>query len=323
MKSPMFTSEAYLTSLLDAGAQSYFVDFENDSDHVWTMALFQTYPDSVGLESVAWLQARAANGGESGVKWDVDYQAMLADYAQSDGRGVYKASQKKTTLLGKKWKVTYENGLQQLFEDGSADRPDQIVIANQSGERANLGIGMSGNGAVFKRNVYSGAGAQFIVKPTYWLGLFNDVVRGEVISSNVVVGPKQLVFEDGKNAATVVAYIKGDSIAMDIKYSTRSTTQVRAIDEHIKALEQRAHLIGDRSTSGTLKVGASHPWKKNEYTKLSFDWADRKAPGTGTCSVKIGDAAQSYTVPQANLEIDNREGKLTNNTTATISYTLS
>lgn len=215
-------------------AQAYFVDFNNKSGRTWTLAVFQTYPDSVGLQSVSWLQTKAADGGSSGVSWKVDYQAMLANYKQEGGRGVYKASQKKGSLLGKRWKIVYEEGLQQLVADGDADRPDQIIIANESGELACPGIGMSGEGAVFKRDVYSGSSAQFIVKPTYWVGLFNDVVRGEVISSNVVVGPVALKFEEGRNRATVNADVRGGSIALDIVSCRVTLRSCRMLPGHAK-----------------------------------------------------------------------------------------
>ena len=74
----------------------------------------------------------------------------------------------------------------------------------------------------------------------------------------------------------------------------------------------------------TLTSGNSHNWDKNLYSKLEFDWADSKNPGEGTVSVIVGDAAaNSYSVPQANIAVDRKSGKLTNNTSKTINYTLS
>jgi hypothetical protein len=207
---------------------------------------------------------------------------------------------------------------------GLADRPDQIIIANESGELANPGVGMSGQGAVFKRGVYSGGSAQFIVKPKYWFGLFNDVVRGEVISSNVIVGPHELKFEGGQNLATVEAKAEGGTLKLAITYGRLDTFSLSAIDEHLRqgALSQ-IRIEGDRSTTGTLKPGAKHPWEKNDYSLLSFDWADPKHPGEGTCSVKIGEEpARSLTPPQHDLQVNKRAGSLTNNTTKTITYTL-
>lgn len=47
-------------------------------------------------------------------------------------------------------------------------------------------------------------------------------------------------------------------------------------------------------------------------------------PREKTVSVIVGDDdAHSYDVPQANIAVDRKSGKLTNNTTKTINYTLS
>lgn len=76
---------------------------------------------------------------------------------------------------------------------------------------------------------------------------------------------------------------------------------------------------------GTLKSGTSHSWEANDgYSKLSLDWAGGTA-GTGTVSVKIpaSGGATSYNVPQTNIAVNQQSGKLTNNTSKTIEYTLS
>jgi hypothetical protein len=303
-------------------AESYYIDFVNRSGRTWTMAAYQTLPDSVGLVSVSWLQTTAADGGDSGVSWEVDYLAMLADYKQEGGKSVYKASQKKTTALGKKWKVVYKEGLQQLVEDGTADRPDQIYIFNDSGETANPGFGMSGQGALYKSEVLSGTGAQFVVTPTYWVGLFNQVVLGQVISSNVVVGPEKLTFPSGFNLATVTAKVDGSTLKMGVTYGRMSAVSMTLVEARINSLQRLSgEAPGSEVTNGTLRAGTGHPWEaSDQYEHLSFDWAG--AEGKGTCSVKIGDQATSYPVPQADIGVDKKAGKLTNNTDKTISYKL-
>jgi len=308
-------------------ADSYYVDFINKSGRTWTMGVYQTLPDSLGLESVSWLQTTVADGGESGVAWEIDYLAMLANYRQLGGKGVYKASQKKTTSLGKKWKIVYKEGVQQLVEDGAADRPDQIYIFNDSGETATPGFGMSGQGSVFKREIFSGTGAQFIVKPTYWVGLFNQLVLGEVISSNVTVGPEKIQFGEGQNLATVTARVDGSTLKMDIKYGRLTALSMDHVNARIDAMSRQRREHGevdedeDNATSGTLRDGDSHPWAARTYDHLSFDWVS--TVGTGKCSVKLGDdAATSYSVPQADIAVNQKSGKLTNNSGKTIKYKL-
>lgn len=304
-----------------------FVDFINNTGRTWTMALYQTLPDSPGLESVSWLQSTAPDGGETGVEWAVDYQAMLANYKQVDGRGVYKASQRKTSLLGKRWKVIFDEDVQQLEEDGDAERKDQIIIYNGSGELATPGIGMSGQGAVFKHELFSGSAAQFIVKPTYHFGLFRDVLLGQVISSNVIVGPLTLVFEGGLNAATITASIRGNEIHLDTNYGRRDTVLVEDVERHLAAYTERYPLPEEargKERKGTLQPNKSTSWERNQHSRLSFDWADPKHAGEGTCSVLNGTAARSLKPPQENYPLDKKlGGSLTNNTTKAINYTLS
>ncbi|GAB6040364.1 hypothetical protein [Endothiovibrio diazotrophicus] len=103
------------------------------------------------------------------------------------------------TTLGKEWEIVWEDGLQQLREVGDAPRPEQVVIKNRSNRIANPGIGMAGAASVYKRNTLAGSAAQFEVHPTYYFGLFNNLVRGEVIDSNVIVGPLTLAYPSGFN----------------------------------------------------------------------------------------------------------------------------
>jgi hypothetical protein len=307
-----------------------FVDFINNTGRTWTMGLYQTLPDSTGLESVAWLATTAPDGGETGVDWAVDYQAMLANYKQVNGRGVYKASQKKSSLIGKRWRVVFDEGVQQLVEDGEANRPDQIIIANDSGELATPGIGMSGQGTVFKHELFSGSAAQFIIKPTYHFGLFNDVVLGEVISSNVIVGPQTLVFEGGLNAATITASVRGNTIHLDTKYGRRDSFLTADVERHLAAFSERYPLpegaqeqLGAGKKSGTLAVNGATSWERNLYKTLSVAWTNPSNPGTGVCNLRLGDDYSTVTPPASGISVDKKAGKLTNNTSQTISYTLS
>ena len=201
--------------------QKYYVNFDNKTDRTWNMAVYQTLPDSIGLDSVAWKLAAAPPSGTTGVMWELQYNVALADYRQESTLGVYKGNQALITDLGYEWEIVYKDGVQQLQKVQAlpSDIGDHILISNRSGLEANPGIGMSGVGSVYKRNVLSNASAQFKVTPTYWVGLFRDVQLGAVISSNVEVGPIKLQFAEGSNVATVVASREGDSIEYETSYS--------------------------------------------------------------------------------------------------------
>lgn len=221
---------------------TYYVDFQNNTDRVWTMAVYQTLPQSTGLDSVSWLQASAAQGGNTGVQFDLTYNVALANYSQDGGRGVYKASQTLGADLGTAWEIVMEDGVQQLKAAGQADLPQQILIRNTSNKIANPGIGMSGSGSVFKRNVNSGAAAQFQVTPSYYVGLFNDVKKGEVISSNVIVGPKNIKYPSGETTATVTADLDGSNIILRIDYGATVSMSLAEADTRQQFVDfQRAN----------------------------------------------------------------------------------
>jgi hypothetical protein len=223
---------------------TYYIDFENQTDQVWTMGVYQTFPDSPGLDSVVWKQTTAPPDGSTGVSWEITYNSVLANYQQFGGLGVYKSSQTKETVLGKKWKIVMSQNVQQLILDGDFTE-GELLISNQSGLLASPGIGMSGTGSAFKQNIVSGSAAQFKVTPTYWAALFNNVVLGEVISGNVIVGPLQVVFPKGMNGATLSADLDGQSIVLNLAYSQRAQTSAAVARALIARQPDRAELMAE------------------------------------------------------------------------------
>jgi hypothetical protein len=208
---------------------NYYVNFSNQTQQTWTMGVYQTLPDSIGLDSVSWQQTTVPQNGYSGVLWTVSYNVCIANYVQQGGIGVYTASQTLPAMLGTSWNIVFTEGVQQLQANGSAPQGNQIIINNGSNSYANPGIGMSGQGSVFQNDVASGAAAQFTVTPTYYVGLFNHVQLGEVISTNVTVGPLELQFPTGQNTALLTASMDGDNIVTSISYSSQSSTSLADI----------------------------------------------------------------------------------------------
>lgn len=216
----------------------YYVDFNNQLPTTWTMAVYQTLPDSVGLDSVSWKQTTVPMDGLSGVSWTIDYDVCLANYEQVGGIGVYAASQTVPAKLGTAWQVVWQDSVQQLVQTTNTNVPsDSIYISNVSDRLANLGIGMSGSASIFKRDVADGAGAQFDVTPTYYAGLFNQVVIGEVIKSNVVVGPFKLQFPNGMNKATLTATLSGSTINVEIEYSQQDSFSLDEVERTLRLQE--------------------------------------------------------------------------------------
>ena len=193
---------------------TYQVNFANQAPETWTLCVYQQLPDSIGLDSVSWKQTRVPRNGESGVQWNIQYLACLANYKQDGGKGVYKASQKLNTELGIQWKCDFLDGVQQLSQSGTTTA-GQLLITNQSLKLANLGIGMDGDIALVKKDVYSGNNAQFVVKPKYYVALFSNLTQGEVISGNQIHGPLEVVFGGGETVKNYVARVEGSTFIFE------------------------------------------------------------------------------------------------------------
>ncbi|MGB0524319.1 MAG: hypothetical protein ACPGJS_15220 [Flammeovirgaceae bacterium] len=193
----------------------YTIEFENKTDETWTFCVYQDYPNSPGIQSVAWKQTTIPTQGVSGVEWATQYQACVVDYKQIGGRGVFKASQTLNARLGQYWKCTFKDKVQQLLLDGRADDGDQLVIANQSNLKANLGIGMDGDVAAVKADVLNNNSAQFEATPKYYVAVYKDLTHGEIITSNQLHEPVEVSFEGGLTSKRFRAAGKGDTFVLE------------------------------------------------------------------------------------------------------------
>lgn len=236
----------------------YYVKFINKLDDVWTMGVYQELPDSVGLKSVSWKQTTVPSNGISTVQWKINYLVCLGNYQQVGGVGVYDSSQTLSTDLGSAWKVVWEKQVQQLQPDSDTKAPsDSIIISNTSGFEATVGIGMDDSASVYSPNVKSGLKAQFMVTPTYYVGLFSDLILGEVISSNITIGPKEIQFPEGRNLAIVTAEQTKDKVNLDITYGNRATFSLDDVERTIK-LQGLRRLALPAPTHAELETTASH-----------------------------------------------------------------
>lgn len=210
------------------GADLRSITFDNQTDRVWTMVVYQTLPRSTDLDSVSWQQVTVANSGGGTVSWTNTLNAVIAGYTATGGTQLYKASQLLDATSGSAWKIVFESGIQQLQPDGRAPLATQIQIANVSGRLANPGLGMAGKGAVYQQGLPSGLKVLFETSPLFWVALFESIQPGEVITRGsdrkmsfltTMAGPWALKYPPGQNSATLKAWIEGSSFQASLDYT--------------------------------------------------------------------------------------------------------
>jgi hypothetical protein len=235
----------------------YSVKFVNDptTKQTWTMAIYQTIPNMGVFDNVSWKQASAPPSGSKSVGWALTYNAALADFFSEGDSGVYESSQVLASNLGQKWLVTNTDGTQQLAQSSDAVPDGYIYIANTSGLKANVGIGMSGVGSVYQKGVLSGSTAQFKVTPRYWASIFNKVVAGEVISTAIsATDPVEIVFAGGITAITLTAWVEGQTLHFgDRSLTTSSVVQTpMALVNMRSAANREAHAALEQARTQRL-----------------------------------------------------------------------
>ncbi|CAG8589159.1 42_t:CDS:2, partial [Ambispora gerdemannii] len=159
----------------------YFIDFINDvPDDTLTFGVYQTYANTPGIDSVAWLRADVPESGTAGVKFYETYCVVNADYYDDNQKGRYMASQTYDTKLGAAWTLVDSEKVSQFSKKvGYSGADNLITIRNSSKNTASLGIGMSGRLSAIKKKVYVDALAAFKVTPTFWVGIFSDLQIGD------------------------------------------------------------------------------------------------------------------------------------------------
>ncbi|CAG8441208.1 13848_t:CDS:2 [Ambispora leptoticha] len=206
---------------------TYFIDFINEvPDDTLTFGVYQTFPNTPGIDSVAWLRADVPEKGIAGVKFNETYCVVNADYFDDNEKGRYKASQTFDTKLGTAWELIEKDGVAQFDKRVSSSNADNlIVIRNSSKTTASLGIGLSGKLSAIKRKVYVDSVAAFKVTPTFYVGVFTDLEIGEIITDDVILANTKIVF-DGDNVATIRAYLTGHVFNLDVTYSNRASSSL-------------------------------------------------------------------------------------------------
>jgi hypothetical protein len=226
---------------------SYSVKFVNDKStkQTWTMAIYQTIPNMGVFDNVAWKQASAPSSGTKSVGWTLLYNSALADFFSAGDMGVYESSQILDTDLGKSWQVVNPDGTQQLKPLGTAPA-GYIYITNNSGMKANVGIGIDGAGSIYQRGMLSGSTAQFKVTPKYYASIFNNVVLGEVISTAVsATDPVEVIFAGGITSVTLTAWVEGETLFFGDKSAKTGSfvaTPMALVNERLR-LQGESHQL--------------------------------------------------------------------------------
>ena len=197
---------------------NHTLDFHNKTDRAWTMGLYQTFSSPVDLDSVAWSLMTVAAGRVGVSGFDLSPLGLfLASYSQDGGRSVYRVEAKTLeTVPGTTWQI--ENRPGSAFREIGRAQGREIVIRNSTGRVFTAGFGMGGSPSVYKKALESGTSLTVDPLPTIYVGLFNHLEKGEVISGNIAVGPLVLQYPRHETCAALKASVQGNETVLSLAY---------------------------------------------------------------------------------------------------------
>ena len=190
-------------------ATMYQVELVNSTSQPYHFAIYQKYPDSPGLQSVAWQIERLGHGAQETVCWKMQYSVAITDWDEINN--AYKGKQLVPAELKKTYEVKYADGdIPDISDSPTGDvSMGHIKLTNNTKENMKLGFGVDGKLIVIQDKVRPGESSEFYVHPTYYVACYHSIKYGQLVDAGVQLDPVELRFEDGYTAYKVEAINDG------------------------------------------------------------------------------------------------------------------
>ena len=186
---------------------SYTLRLKNSTGNAYHFAVYQKYPNSPGLESVAWQVRGLGPGASNRVDWSLNYQIAIADWDPNNGQ--FSGVQICPASLGMTYEVTTAQGdipvinTTPVYSTG----PGLIKLQNNTKppQAVTMGFALSKDLVAVEKQVQAGECTEFSVHPTYYIACFREIKQGQLVSEGVKVGPVIVEFQDQFTDYTVEA----------------------------------------------------------------------------------------------------------------------
>ena len=201
---------------------SYTIHMLNNTDDNYFFAVYQTFPSSPGLKSLAWQIRRLPKRGSqptcSDVTWFMNYGIAITNWdANLNG---YTGEQYQDADLGQKYQVVSNGSFPTIDPTpiGTTGNSGEIAFTNntQSPNATDLSMGFTINSNLVcsQEGVHANESVLFDVHPTYYVACYRSIQLGQLVDSDVVLGPVEVKFRDGNTVMNVEAFIDGGEYKM-------------------------------------------------------------------------------------------------------------
>ncbi len=192
--------------------KTYSIKFLNDTTDDYYFAVYQDFPDSPGLRSVAWqvraVSARGYKATSSTVSWTTSYGISIANW-DSDQKE-YTGEQQQHAELGNTYEVIARGEFPGINPASTGKTAEGLIAFENNTDPAidlDMGFTVAGNIVAVQPKVHSQEATVFDVHQSYYVALYRNIKLGQLVDSNVKLGPVEVIFGDGTTSKTVSAYM--------------------------------------------------------------------------------------------------------------------
>ena len=194
---------------------SYALQLYNATSKGYNFCIYTKPPKSEGLRTVAWKCRWVPAAGEvpscANVDWTMDYGVAICNFNQDEKNTT--GQQLVNVELGKAYEVipgpTINNipTPDKLVEDG------EVKFINNSKQTLEMGFSIDRN-IMGTQTVLYGESILTDVHMKYYIALYRNKNEGDAITSDVVAGPIEVVFDKGTTIYEVTADKLGGKVCI-------------------------------------------------------------------------------------------------------------
>ena len=209
---------------LDKADVPYSILCLNNTDENYYFAVYQDFPMSPGLKSLAWqvrrLPKKGSRPSHNLISWTLRYGISIANWDTNEDK--FTGDQMQDADLGKKYQVVSVGEFPNIDPNpiGSSKQGQITFVNNTKGQNAevlDMGFTVGGNIVACQNGVHPNEGVLFDVHPTYYVALYRNKVLGQLVDSGIVLGPVEVKFDEGVTKMKVEAYKHGREYRLKVE----------------------------------------------------------------------------------------------------------
>ena len=186
--------------------------FVNSTDKTCFYGVYQEFPESPGLQSVAWQVRAVPPKVTSAIDWTIQYGVAVANWDANDKS--YTSQQIVNAKLGFTYKVSLMEGAIPVIDPVPTGPTTDGLIQFENNTNKTLDLGFTLDGRLIAvQNVFGGELIICMVQhPSYYVACFRDIIKeGQFVDSRsgVQIGPVKVAYGNGYDKCEVEAAVSG------------------------------------------------------------------------------------------------------------------